>query len=209
MNTRLLAALAGAAWLAACGHDAPQYQGAPPPVDAVYGQCAFCHDEVAAPMYAVGGHGGFGVNCETCHNENVTPGVVGPNHRSVPACADCHTVQKPHMDPAAGTPQQCLQCHDPHGSPNLRLIREAITTPEGNTAPIEFTNRLGRADGSFASATDPGTGVCETCHTATLHYNNTGTAVPHQIITCPECHLHSAAFAPPFLSEPLTTVQRQ
>lgn len=198
MTARRLLAIAAALLVAACGHDgAPQYGGSPPPIDQVYGQCTFCHDEVAVPMYTFGGHGGFRVVCQSCHDEDLTPGRVGPDHRNVPQCADCHTKQQTHMDPAAGTPQQCLVCHTPHGSPNIYLVNTDITTPSGYVAPIDFTNLNGKADGSFASASDPGTGVCEVCHATTTHYNSEGTGTPHFTNNCVVCHKHGAAFAPP------------
>ncbi|MBX3025013.1 hypothetical protein KF840_08900 [bacterium] len=197
MSPRLLLGLA-LLFVAACGHDgAPQYGGKPPPIDQVYGQCTFCHDQVAVPMYTFGGHGGFKVTCTTCHDQDLTPGRVGPDHRNVPACADCHSKQKTHMDPAAGTPQQCLVCHTPHGSPNLYLVDTDITVPSGAVAPIDFTNLIGKADGSFASATDPGTGLCEVCHATTTYYNSEGTGAPHFTNNCVVCHTHAAAFAPP------------
>lgn len=198
MTARSLLVIAAVLLAAACGHDgAPQYGGSPPTIDQVYGQCNFCHGEVAVPMYAFGGHGGFKVVCQTCHDEDLTPGRVGPDHRNVPACNDCHTKQQTHMDPAAGTPQQCLVCHTPHGSPNIYLVNTDITTPSGYVAPIDFTNLNGKADGSFASETDPGTGVCEVCHATTTHYNSEGTGTPHFTNNCVVCHKHGAAFAPP------------
>jgi len=193
-----LVALALALLLAACGHDgAPQFGGAPPPVDAVYGQCAFCHADTAEPMLAHGGHGSLRVSCQQCHNQDLTPGRVGPDHRSVPECADCHAEQQTHMDPAAGTPQQCLVCHTPHGSPNLFLVNEAITPPDGLPASIDFTNLRGKADGSFASVSDPGSGLCEVCHATTRVYNSEGDGAPHFTNACTVCHTHAAAFAPP------------
>ena len=197
MSRRHSLALALALLFAACGHDgAPQYGGGPPPLDAVYGQCVFCHSDIAAPMLAFGGHGSLRVKCQRCHDD-LTPGRVGPDHASVPACANCHTKQETHMDPAAGTPQQCLVCHTPHGSPNIYLVNPDVTTPSETTVPIDFTNLLGKADGSFASASDPGTGLCEVCHSTTRYYNSAGDGAPHLTNTCTVCHTHAAAFAPP------------
>jgi predicted CXXCH cytochrome family protein len=198
MIRRALTGAAVAVLLAGCGTDgAPQYPGGPPPVEAVYGQCAFCHDGTATRMVLHGGHGSLQVNCEQCHSQDLTPGRVGPDHRSIPVCADCHTRPQTHMDPAVGTPQECLVCHTPHGSPNLFLIDEVIRSPDDVEHVIDFTNLIGKADGSFASATDPGSGLCEVCHATTRYYDSEGTGAAHFTNNCAVCHTHARAFAPP------------
>ena len=196
-RVRISLSLAVMALIVGCGTDgAPQYAGGPPTVDAAYGQCAFCHKELATRMFLLGGHATLSINCERCHVDDLTPGVVGPGHRSVPACVDCHTEQKTHMDPAAGTPQECLVCHNPHGSPNLFLVDEQITDPFLVVHDVVFTNLGGKEDGSFASVSRPGTGLCEICHTTTAHYRSDGTGSAHFTNTCTVCHTHRAAFAP-------------
>ncbi len=190
-------ALALLAVLAGCGTDnAPQYSGGPPPVADVYGQCSFCHDELATHMVQFGGHGSLRIKCERCHAEDLTPGLVGPDHRSTPQCTDCHAEQMTHMDPAAGTPSECVVCHTPHGSPNLFLVNQQVTDPLGVAHDIDFTRIAGKADGGLASAGAPGTGLCEVCHTTTEFYRNDGTGSAHFTNTCVVCHTHAGAFAP-------------
>jgi hypothetical protein len=61
------------------------------------------------------------------------------------------------------------------------------------------------ADGSYASSTHPGTGVCETCHTQTRYYRADATGLPHFTIPCVSCHEHVIGFgippAPPTATE--------
>jgi predicted CXXCH cytochrome family protein len=181
----------------ACDKGAPQYSGSTPADDpvAVYGECAYCHTGIAANLVDTGGHANLSIKCQACHDD-LMPDDPGPGHATIPACADCHSEQQTHFDPAAGTAGECQVCHTPHGSPNLVLINTAIRTPEDTTAPIVFTNLEGLADGSFASASDPGTGICEVCHVDTLYYRSDGTGEPHFTFPCYTCHPHSGGFAP-------------
>jgi predicted CXXCH cytochrome family protein len=182
---------------AGCGsHGASQFSGQASSPEEVFGQCAFCHDAIASSLFSYG-HADLEVtSCEFCHDQNLTPGKVGLGHRNVPACTDCHSGQMTHNDPAAGTVGECVQCHTPHGSSNIFLVRQRIAVPSGAIANIVFNNLKGKADGSFASESQPGTGVCEVCHTTTMFYRSDGTGEDHYPFPCIACHPHSEGFEP-------------
>ncbi len=185
------------ALLAACGTDgSTRYGGDVPDAEELYGSCAFCHGDVADHMIATGGHGDPDFRCQVCHGEDLIPGDVGPGHRNVPVCADCHGAQLTHGDGAAGTASECQVCHATHGSTNLTLVRAQIETPNSGVRDVDFSVIAGRADGGAASASDPGSGVCETCHTQTAYYRGDGSGAPHFTQTCFPCHSHTDAFAP-------------
>jgi hypothetical protein len=76
------------------------------------------------------------------------------------------------------------------------LVRERIVTPDDTASPIDFTNLDGLADGSFASVSEPGSGLCEVCHSTTRYYRNDGTGEDHFPFTCFTCHSHGDGFAP-------------
>jgi len=149
-----------------------------------------CHQDEAARHTMPSGHAVQ--TCTTCHAErDPTP---GPDHRATEGCQTCHPSTQTHAP--AGVALPCVQCHDPHGSQNIKLVRETITTPGGANRPITFDNLTGLADGSFANASAPGTGVCEICHTTTNHYRMDGTGSPHFTYSCLGCHRHDDGFRP-------------
>jgi hypothetical protein len=150
--------------------------------------CAVCHAAQAARLARPSRHAER-FDCSACHAE--VDAAPGPGHRATPACADCHR-QVTHAPAGA-----CTSCHDPHGTDNARLVLDVIRTPGGGDVPVRFDGSLlGQVDGSFASASAPGTGVCEVCHTATRFYRADGGGEPHFTFSCLPCHLHSAGFAP-------------
>ena len=86
----------------------------------------------------------------------------------------------------------CTVCHDVRGeTSNLKFILEVITTP------VIFTARTG--DNSFADGDDTYDGVCEVCHTTTLHHRNDGSdgTAHHDGEDCTTCHLHRDEFSAP------------
>jgi predicted CXXCH cytochrome family protein len=158
--------------------------------------CAVCHPDETARLAKPTRHNAkFAGTCSSCHAE-VSP-EPGAGHRATTSCEDCHAPTRvtTHVPPGVRIP--CTQCHDAHGSDNIRLVRDVIQTIVPAVArPIDFTNLAGRADGSFASTSAPGTGLCEVCHTGTAFYRGDGGGALHYGTSCVVCHPHAAGFAP-------------
>lgn len=153
--------------------------------------CPICHTDQGGRFEKPSGHS-VNLLCSDCHAE-VSP-APGPGHRAKPACGDCH-------DNATHAPQgppgfSCETCHEPHGSDNRSLVVEDVVVPQGGTRSIDFTSTAGRQDGSFASASMPGTGLCEVCHTTTQYYRADGTGGQHFTVSCVTCHTHDGGFLP-------------
>lgn len=153
--------------------------------------CFVCHEEEANDFTKPSAHSA-NFACSGCHSErSPSPGA---GHRQVPQCSECHD-DKTHAPPGVQA-FDCTRCHDPHGSDNSDLVKEHITDPAGASHSVVFNSDEGRADGSFASESSPGSGICEICHTATLYYRADGSGQGHFTTSCIACHAHTDGFEP-------------
>jgi hypothetical protein len=150
--------------------------------------CLECHGTITPRWQLPSSHGVL-LDCTHCHG---TRGASGPGHSDSRACADCHS-QTTHP---AGT--ACTNCHDPHGAENAFLVRETLKVRGRDEVPVHFTTVEGAsADGLVRAGVEgaqPGTGLCEVCHTATRYYPRSGLGEPHETGWCPRCHLHENGF---------------
>ncbi|MDT8316473.1 MAG: CxxxxCH/CxxCH domain-containing protein [bacterium] len=112
-------------------------------------------------------------------------------------CATCHNSAQASSHSAAvtGNPKgrtwpyvpKCVDCHDPHGDANIRMIRSSINTPSsgsdwttgggsnskgvpttnGTIKDVTFTNNSGfsKAGGFAGVDAAAADGICEVCHT--------------------------------------------
>ncbi len=135
-------------------------------------------------------------------------------------CLDCHALQT-HSSQATGNKYgswavSCRDCHAPHGTTNIFLVRNQITPPAVNGPQAAKAVKFSTATGanastlataqSFANETDH-SGPCQVCHTRTqgpgavARWRNTGNADTHYTSTngtapCTDCHPHAGGFKP-------------
>jgi predicted CXXCH cytochrome family protein len=197
--------------VAGCGNEgATEFSGSAPSPDAVFGQCAFCHPQMAINMLP----SGQDLKCETCHADQ-TPGFVGPGHRSIPgadlvpsfvgathhpgpegtfgSCAFCHNDKARNLSPYAQD-VHCETCHDNAQpgfyGPGHRTIPGADRVPSF-PGPA---HQLG-AEAEF--------GVCAYCHN---QLTVTATVSTHgsMSLNCQNCHTSQATgtFGPGHQSVP-------
>ncbi len=118
-------------------------------------------------------------------------------------CSDCHAMQT-HSAEATGNKWgswavTCRECHTPHDTTNIELVRTKITPPAvaGQTTEqsVVFLNKTGYAAGSYASPSN--NGPCQVCHTRTDYYRSTGPGPggAHETGDCGTCHVHNKGLA--------------
>jgi len=150
-------------------------------------------------IYTEGGK----VYCTSCHDPHNAASNDGAILRAADAsslCTDCHKVNgfdgytgsmallANHNGSKHSSPTVCVDCHTPHGSNNIMLIKNVI-----NGKTITFRN-FSNAN-SFGN--DNGSSICEACHTNTAHHlasNAAGGQGHNTGKNCVSCHKHSTGF---------------
>jgi hypothetical protein len=131
-------------------------------------------------------------------------------------CADCHAL-KNHSSQSVGNKYgawgfSCRDCHTPHDTKNIFLIKEEIIAPNfgsyNGKANIFFSKSSGITASSLISdatyANPDNSGPCQVCHTRTSgpggpRFRSTGNSDSHYSdpyfpVRCTLCHLHSNGF---------------
>ncbi|MBI4816948.1 MAG: hypothetical protein HY791_11860 [Deltaproteobacteria bacterium] len=178
--------------LVACGSEVEEL--APPRAElgadvADVQRCLGCHSTKVEAWNRASSHSLL-FDCRTCHE---VVAESGSGHAIVPECSRCHSE-------GAHAGSACRECHDPHGSVNLYMLRAELRLITGELAGIEFTALEGASEHGLvrtASIGVQGSGLCETCHTETRVYRRSAGGARHHTRYCPECHLHRDGFAVP------------
>ncbi len=132
-------------------------------------------------------------------------------------CTDCHALATHSSETTSSTygnwAVNCRDCHQPHSTRNIYLVKEQITPPGVNgyqsSKTVQFYNTTGDAAGSFVNAgayPNGPFGPCQACHTRTKNpstlaarWQNTSNADNHFTAAqgtsqCTGCHSHSGGF---------------
>lgn len=139
-------------------------------------------------------------------------GRLGRRTAGSQLCVDCHNLQT-HSSQYTSTQHgnwavECLQCHTPHKTSNVHLVRNTVRTPRSGNATVDFRfddtaggtmpNYSFLGDTSGAGQAPYTDGICEVCHTRTNHYRNDNSGGDHthnQTQRCIDCHAHSKGFS--------------
>lgn len=166
-------------------------------------------------------------------SQNTGTGTLLVRDFSSQLCIDCHNVST-HSSQSTDLDYQnwqvvCLECHTPHSTRNIFLIREQILTPRSGLRTVTLYNKTGDAPNSYvdSQAGSNTTGICQVCHTLTTgngvaRWRNTGNADAGHYQSpstkrCTNCHSHTKGFGaacdichgnpPPPLAQPPTGSQ--
>lgn len=104
------------------------------PVEVQNATCLQCHDKTARMSWAASTHETRDVACTSCHrlmeNRSATGQLKLATVRET--CGNCHAKQRnaatraTHM-PLGENKLECTSCHNPHGSPNPKLLLASST----------------------------------------------------------------------------------
>jgi DmsE family decaheme c-type cytochrome len=152
--------------------------------------CATCHDRSKHALWSGSQHDQRSVSCLTCHSVHTPVGPKQLKAKTEPElCATCHRniVNKlnrfNHMPVREGK-MQCSSCHNPHGSTNVKLLKNGTTVDEAcSTCHAEKR-------GPYLWEHAPVANACVTCHDP-HGSNNERMLVAKVPFLCQRCHVTS------------------
>lgn len=150
--------------------------------------CLKCHTANATfnlHNWNAGTHNMSGVSCFDCHHVHHGADLKVHPKDVAALCDSCHADVKaqfmlPNHHPLPEGQMTCLDCHDPHGTPNEKLLREA-------TVKETCCNCHAEKEGPFAYEHGDVTEDCRNCHKP--HGSVNGKLLnQRQPFLCLQCH---------------------
>jgi DmsE family decaheme c-type cytochrome len=156
--------------------------------------CQTCHNRSNHDSFAGGKHDARNVGCVTCHSAHAprSEKALLKTAAIEETCVQCHRKEvnkvhkSSHMPVGAknGNKMECTTCHNPHGSQNVKMLKEGTSIAEAcaschaeKRGPFLWEHAVGREN-------------CVTCHDP-HGSNNERMLVAKLPMLCQRCHIHS------------------
>jgi DmsE family decaheme c-type cytochrome len=151
--------------------------------------CTTCHNRTEHNEWDAGRHAARNVTCTTCHSVHQPRSEHAQlkTETQVETCVQCHQAQVSKLQRSAHMPvregkMECSSCHNPHGSQNVKMLREGHSVNE-SCASCHAEKR-----GPFLFEHAPGRESCVTCHDP-HGSNNERMLVARLPMLCQRCHI--------------------
>lgn len=167
--------------------------------------CLNCHKTGTNVPEKGSRHAALDGGCDTCHTIHKAGADPTPENRfhltkSAPSlCLDCHDaqdagLQKAHQNQPFAT-ANCLECHDPHQSDSLKLMRKFTHAPFADKTCE--TCHAPAKDGKVVLTQADAKSLCVTCHDDKAKLIDSA-KVPHPGAAgdCTDCHSPHASSEP-------------
>jgi len=153
--------------------------------------CLTCHNRGSHANWQGGMHDARNVSCVTCHSVH-SPKSEKAQLKTVTAvqtCQTCHQqeamkVKKSGHMPVREGKLDCVSCHSPHGSNNVRMLKA------GNSLNEACTSCHAEKRGPFLWDHAAGRENCASCHDP-HGSNNDRMLVAKEPMLCQRCHVSS------------------
>lgn len=157
----------------------------------ITGTCVSCHSKGPHQDWQGSMHDARNVTCTACHSIH-NPKSEKAQLKTATAtatCASCHKqeamkVQRSGHMPLREGKMECTSCHNPHGSPNVRMLKV------GNWINESCTSCHAEKRGPFLWEHSAGRENCASCHDP-HGSNNDRMLVAKAPMLCQRCHVSS------------------
>jgi DmsE family decaheme c-type cytochrome len=156
--------------------------------------CLSCHDRSSHNDWAGGKHDSRSVGCVNCHSIHAPKSEKAQLKTETveETCVQCHRAQvnkvhrSSHMPVGSlnGNKMECTTCHNPHGSQNVKMLRE------GNSVNEACATCHAEKRGPYLWDHQVTREACTTCHDP-HGSNNERMLVAKQPMLCQRCHVSS------------------
>jgi DmsE family decaheme c-type cytochrome len=153
--------------------------------------CTTCHNRTSHSNWDGSKHDSRNMSCTTCHSIHAPKSERAQlkTEQQTETCVQCHRkeVNKVHKTshmPVKEGKMECTTCHNPHGSQNVKMLREGTSITEA-CATCHAEKR-----GPFLWEHAPGKESCVTCHDP-HGSNNERMLVAKLPMLCQRCHVHT------------------